>query len=94
MTCWKAITPDDGRLPERIRRVHLSEDLAVAGLERVEVADRPDWLEAERAKWEAVGQADPSEAAVRSMQEEATSVLCWLDHARRVRATAIASPHC
>ncbi|MEU4219062.1 class I SAM-dependent methyltransferase [Actinoplanes sp. NPDC026623] len=90
LTCWEAVDPSDGRVPPRIRAVDLARDLPQAGFVDVEVHDRPQWREAERAVWQAaVAAADP-DAAVRSLQEEGRRSLEQFDSLRRVFATATA----
>jgi SAM-dependent methyltransferase len=43
LTCWEPLERDDGRLPERLRRVDLGAGLAAAGFGHVQVRDRPGW---------------------------------------------------
>jgi SAM-dependent methyltransferase len=91
VTAWEPVDPADERLPERIRRMHLSRDLAAAGFEQVEVTGRPDWSKAERSLWEAAVQADANgDPGLESLQEEGTGVLAIFDLQRRVLATATA----
>jgi SAM-dependent methyltransferase len=89
VTCWEATANADARVPARIRAVHLERDLIEAGFVDVQVADRPDWRAAERARCEeAVSIPEPSDAALRSLRLEAERSLSFFDSMRRVFATA------
>jgi hypothetical protein len=90
LTCWEAVDPADGRVPPRIHAVNLRRDLPAAGFVDVEVRDRPEWREAERAMWEEVVAVDDADAAVRSLQAEGRRSLDSFDSLRRVFATATA----
>jgi SAM-dependent methyltransferase len=91
VTAWEPIGPADERLPERTRRMNLARDLAEAGFEQIEVAEKPDWYAAERGLWEAAVQADANgDPALASLQREGTRALATFDVKRRVLATATA----
>ena len=92
VTAWEALDPADERQPERTRRMNLARDLAAAGFGQVEVTEKPSWLAAERALWEAAAAA--SEAAgdpgLASLRDEAVRALDVFDGKRRVMAVAVA----
>ncbi|WP_436533758.1 class I SAM-dependent methyltransferase [Actinoplanes sp. HUAS TT8] len=90
LSCWEATTPGDHRVPTRIRAVDLRRDLPLAGFTDVQVHDKPDWREAERAMWEEAVAEPETDAAVRSLQEEGRQSLKSFDAMRRVFATATA----
>jgi ubiquinone/menaquinone biosynthesis C-methylase UbiE len=90
LTCWEAVEADDPLVPPRIHAVHLRRDLTAAGFVDVQVRERTDWRQAERALWEAVvAEADP-DAAMRSLQEEGRRSLDTFGSLRRMFATATA----
>jgi len=60
LTSWEATNPADERNSQWARRIELMRDLTEAGFERVDVADKPVWREAERDLWESAIQADAS----------------------------------
>jgi SAM-dependent methyltransferase len=91
LTAWEALDPSDERLPERTRRMNLARDLAAAGFGQVSVAEKPGWLRAERALWEAAAATDADDdAGLTSLREEAISALAAFDGKRRVMAAATA----
>jgi SAM-dependent methyltransferase len=91
LTCWEATNLADERLPQWARRIDLMRDLTEAGFERVDVAGKPAWREAERDLWESAIQADAAgDPAIESLQEEARRALELFDSSRRVCATATA----
>jgi SAM-dependent methyltransferase len=91
LTCWQATNLADERLPQWARRIDLMRDLTGVGFERVNVADKPAWRQAERDLWESAIQADAaSDPAIESLQEEARRALELFDSSRRVCATATA----
>jgi SAM-dependent methyltransferase len=91
LTNWEPLTPDDERLPERLRRVDLRAGLTAAGFVDVEVAERPGWRAAERAMWEQAAALDPGDdPALRSFHDEGVRALHVFDLVRRVIATATA----
>ena len=91
LTCWEPLDRDDGRLPERLRRVDLAAGLAAAGFGDVEVCDRPGWRAAERAMWQEAAVLDPGDdPAPRSFHDEGVRSLGIFDLVRRVIATATA----
>lgn len=90
LTCWEAVDPADERVPARIHAVNLRRDLPEAGFVDVEVHEKPEWRQAERAVWEAAVAAVDSDAAVRSLQAEGRRSLDTFDSLRRVFATATA----
>jgi SAM-dependent methyltransferase len=86
---WQAVDPDDLAVPERLRRLDLRGGLCAAGLEDVEVVERAEWREAERAMWAEAAALDPgADPALRSFHDEGARVLPGLDRVRRVLATA------
>jgi SAM-dependent methyltransferase len=90
LTCWEAVDPTDERVSPRIHAVNLRRDLPTAGFVDVEVRDKPEWRQAERALWEEAVTAPDSDAAVRSLQAEGRRSLDTFDSLRRVFATATA----
>jgi SAM-dependent methyltransferase len=91
LTCWEALDRNDPSLPERVRRVNLGAGLAAAGFDEVEVHDRPDWRESERAMWEEAAALDPAgDPALQSLHDEGVRVLASFELIRRVIATATA----
>jgi SAM-dependent methyltransferase len=90
LTCWEAVDPADERVPARIHAVNLRRDLPEAGFVDVEVGEKPEWRQAERAIWEEAVIAVDSDAAVRSLQAEGRRSLDTFDSLRRVFATATA----
>jgi SAM-dependent methyltransferase len=91
LTCWEATNLADERLPQWARRIDLMRDLAEAGFERVDVADKPAWREAERKLWESAIAADAAgDPAIESLQEDSRRGLELFDSSRRVCATATA----
>jgi SAM-dependent methyltransferase len=91
LTCWEAIDPKDERHPERLRRVHLEQDLTDAGFENVRVVEKPDWHRIERRLWDAaLAVSGDGDEGLRSLREEAERTLPRLDAVRRVFATATA----
>jgi ubiquinone/menaquinone biosynthesis C-methylase UbiE len=90
VTAWEPRGPVPDGVPERIRRMNLARDLAGAGVEEIEVTEKPHWY-AERTLWQAALQADASgDPALASLREEATQALAAFDVRRRVLATATA----
>ena len=91
LTCWEAVDPSDERVSARIRGVNLRRDLSAAGFVDVEVDEKPEWREAERAMWrEAVAAPAGGDAAIRSLQAEGRRSLARFDSLRRLFATATA----
>jgi SAM-dependent methyltransferase len=90
LTCWEAVGSSDDRVPRRIYAVNLRRDLPKAGFVDVEVHEKPEWRQAERAMWEQALAAPASDAAVRSLQSEGRRSLDTFDSLRRVFATATA----
>jgi SAM-dependent methyltransferase len=90
LTCWEAVDPSDERVAPRIRAVDLRRDLPKAGFVDVQVGEKPDWRQAERALWEEALATADSDAAVRSLQAEGRRSLDAFDSLRRVFATATA----
>jgi hypothetical protein len=81
----------DERLPQWARRIDLMRDLTEAGFERVDVADKPGWREAERDLYESAIAADAAgDPAIESLQEDACRGLGLFERSRRVCATAAA----
>jgi SAM-dependent methyltransferase len=91
LTCWEAADPADELVSPRIRAVNLGRDLPAAGFAGVQVDDKPDWREAERAMWEAALAAPAdSDPAVQALQAEGRRALQTFGSLRRVFATATA----
>jgi SAM-dependent methyltransferase len=90
LTCWESRDPTGEALAERIRLVDLAAGLAGAGFGEVDVREKPDWQEAERALWTEASALDPGDdQALADLKEEAESVLPTFDKARRVMAVAV-----
>jgi hypothetical protein len=71
--------------------VNLRRDLPAAGFLDVQVHEKPEWREVERAVWEeAVAAPADSDAAVRSLQAEGRRSLDSFDSLRSVFASATA----
>lgn len=91
LTCWESVEPADERVPPRLRRMNLRQDLSAAGFTDVQVHEKPDWREAERAMWQEALAAPPdSDPAIQSMQSEGRRVLDMFGSVRRVFGTATA----
>ena len=91
LTGWEATNLADERLPLWARRIDLMRDLTEAGFERVDVAGKPAWREAERDLYESSIAADAAgDPAIESLQEQARRGLDLFDSTRRVCATATA----
>jgi len=91
LTCWEPSDRDDEQLSPRLRQVDLAAGLLAAGFTEVEVRERPDWRERERALWEEAVTLDPEAApGLRSFRDEAVSSMTRIDQLRRVLATASA----
>jgi SAM-dependent methyltransferase len=91
LSSWEAADPSDERVSPRIHAVNLRRDLPAAGFVDVQVQEKPEWREVERAMWEeAVAAPADSDAAVRSLQAEGRRSLDTFDSLRRVFASATA----
>jgi SAM-dependent methyltransferase len=91
LTGWQAVDRDDRRLPERVRTLALRDGLVTAGFDEVEVRERPDWSDRERAMWEEAVALDPGgDRALQSLHNEGVRVLEGFDLMRRLIATATA----
>lgn len=91
LSCWETADPSDERVPSRIRAVDLRRDLPAAGFVNVQVHEKPDWREVERATWEEAEAApQDSHAAVESLRAEGRRVLNTWNSLRRMFATATA----
>ncbi|MDQ3156240.1 MAG: methyltransferase domain-containing protein [Actinomycetota bacterium] len=91
LSCWEAADPSDERVSPRIRAVNLLRDLPAAGFVNVQVHEKSDWREVERAMWEEADAApQDSDAAVQSLQTEGRRSLDTWDSLRRMFATATA----
>lgn len=89
LTCWEAVDPDDLAVPDRLRKVDLRGGLEEAGFTDVNVRERADWREAERAMWTEAAALDPrGESALLSFHEEGKRSLDGFDRVRRVMASA------
>jgi hypothetical protein len=92
LTSWEPVLPGDERLSERMRRVDLGAGLRGAGFVDVEVADRPQWLDCERAIWDEAVALDPEAGpALRSFHDEGVRSLKHLDLGLYRRAMASAT---
>jgi SAM-dependent methyltransferase len=90
LTCWEAIDRGDPAVPERLRRVDLRAGLEAAEFVDVDVRERAEWRDAERAMWtEAVALDPDNDVALLSFHDEGVSALTTFDHTRRVMATAV-----
>ncbi|SES25926.1 Methyltransferase domain-containing protein [Lentzea xinjiangensis] len=91
ITCWEPVVRRDERLSARLLRMDFAAQLPQAGFVGVDVVERPAWQAVEKRMWEEVLAVDaPDDPAIRSLQEEARSVLPAFDLRRRVLATAFA----
>jgi SAM-dependent methyltransferase len=91
VTGWQAADPADERVPARLRQIDLAGGLAHAGFTAVEVLDRPDWRERERAMWEEAAGLDPgTDPSLQSFHDEGVRVLQVFPLVRRVLAIAVA----
>ena len=91
LTAWQPVDRADDRLPSRIIQLDPEPDLIDAGFEKVDVIDRPEWRQAERAMWDAAIAVGPTnDPAMQSMQAEAERVLEQFERIRRVLVTAVA----
>lgn len=91
LSTWEAVDRSDQRVSARVRAVDLQRDLPAAGFVDVEVQDRPDWREVERAMWEqAVAAPDTGDPALRALQVEGWRSLDTWESLRRIFATATA----
>jgi SAM-dependent methyltransferase len=89
LTSWEPVVPGDERLSERMRRVDLGAGLRAAGFVDVEVMDRPQWLECERAMWQEAVALDPGgDPALRSFCDEGVRSLANFTLHRRMMAVA------
>jgi SAM-dependent methyltransferase len=92
LTCWEPRVPGDERLSARLRRVDLGAGLTAAGFADVEVRDRPQWRDRERAMWAEAAALDPGDdPALISFHDEGLRSPLVLELTRRVMATATAS---
>jgi SAM-dependent methyltransferase len=92
LTSWEPALRGDERLSERMRRVDLGAGLRGAGFVDVEVMDRPQWLECERAMWDEAIALDPEAGpALRSFHDEGVRSLKNLDRGLYRRAMASAT---
>jgi SAM-dependent methyltransferase len=90
LTCWEAIDRGDPAVPERLRRVDLRGGLEAADFVDVDVRERVEWRDTERAMWTEAAALDPgNDVALLSFHEEGVSALTTFDHTRRVMATAV-----
>ena len=91
LTSWESTNLADERNSQWARRINLTRDLAAAGFEQVDVAEKPAWREAERDLWESAIRADAAgDPAIEALHEEASRSLELFDISRRVCATATA----
>jgi SAM-dependent methyltransferase len=91
LTCWEPREPGDERLPARLRQVDLGAGLTAAGFTEVEVRDRPEWRDRERAMWAEAAALDPGDdPALVSFHDEGLRAPVVIELTRRVMATATA----
>lgn len=91
LTGWEPTGRDDERLSARMRRAGLAAGLQNAGFTGIEVAERPRWLDHERAMWEEAVTIDPGDdPALRSFHDEGVRSLEQWGLLRRVLASATA----
>jgi SAM-dependent methyltransferase len=92
LTCWEPLHPGDERLSPRLRHVDLRAGLAGAGFAGIEVRERADWRDQERAMWAEAAALDPGDdPALRAFHEEGVAAPLKMDLTRRVMASATAS---
>jgi len=91
ITGWEALDPADERVPARLRHTNLAVGLYDAGFIAVEVLERPDWRERERAMWEEAAGLDPgTDRSLQSLHDEGVRTLQTFPLIRRVLAIAVA----
>jgi SAM-dependent methyltransferase len=89
LTSWETSGRDDEALPQRLRELDLSTDLAAAGFVSIWVAYKPGWGAVERMLWEEAIAVDAGDdAALKSMQDEGKQALASFDALRRAFAIA------
>ncbi|MCR6492970.1 class I SAM-dependent methyltransferase [Cellulomonas sp. P24] len=89
LTCWEPVDPDDAAVPDRLRKVDLRGGLEGAGFVDVDVRERADWREAERAMWTEATALDPrDDPALVSFHDEGVRSIAGFDRVRRVMASA------
>ena len=89
LTCWEVIGHADAAVPDRLQKVDLRAGLEGAGFVDVEVRERAEWRDAERAMWIEAAALDPGDdPALISFHEEGVRVLEGFDRVRRVLASA------
>jgi SAM-dependent methyltransferase len=89
ITGWEPVDRSDPVHSDRIRNCDPDEALRSAGFAEVRVAERPQWLDAERAYWADIVTHDPAEhpALPSAISEGQRSLAAW-GTLRRVFATA------
>jgi SAM-dependent methyltransferase len=93
LTGWEALRLGDESVGKAIRDMGFGDSLRGAGFVDVEVRERPSWQERERAMWEDAAALDPGDdPALRSLHDEAVSVLPSFGRLRRVLAVAVSPP--
>jgi SAM-dependent methyltransferase len=91
LTCWQAVDPSDESLPKRLRDVDLRGGLTRAGFADIEVVERPEWLQQERAMWAEAAALDPGDdQALQDFHDEGVDVLARDGSSRRFFASAAA----
>jgi SAM-dependent methyltransferase len=88
LTSWET-SGDDESLPQRLRDLDLSSDLAAAGFVSIWVAYKPGWGAVERELWqEAIALDAGDDAALQQMQDEAKQTMTYFAALRRAFAIA------
>ena len=88
LTGWVPVTPDDERVPPRIRR-DVAALVRAAGFVDVEDRDMTAWRAMERDMWERAVATDPAgDPAMQSMHDEGVRSLAMFDRLRRALVTA------
>lgn len=90
ITTWEAADPDAARrLPERIARLHIEQELRAAGFVEVQTLERPDWASTETELWTVAAQLDAlDDPALAGLREEAREFLPLTGALRRLLVIA------
>lgn len=91
LTGWAPRDRSDEQFPERMRRLDLARQLRDAGFDGVTETEMPEWQEPERALWDAVLDAGPSDdPALASLYDEGVRMAHLIPATRRLLVTATA----